>query len=101
MLKFKSEVIKKNGQQDPGSQQRPSSEMIEGIITKDAIILEQELSNELRDLRDNGAENSQQIMQTLGKSFDEVIKRDKNFGRLLTKIKKAYDEYLTHLAAQS
>ena len=40
-------------------------------------------------------------MQTLGRSFDEVIKRDKHFGRLLTKIKKAYDEYLTHLAAQS
>ena len=40
-------------------------------------------------------------MKTLGKSFDEVIKRDKNFGRLLTKIKKAYDEYLNHLAAQS
>ena len=37
----------------------------------------------------------------MGKSFDEVIKRDKNFGKLLTKIKKAYDEYLTKLASQS
>jgi hypothetical protein len=41
------------------------------------------------------------MIQTLGKSFDEVIKRDKNFGRLLTKIKKAYDEYLTKLSCQS
>jgi hypothetical protein len=41
------------------------------------------------------------MMQALGKSFDEVIKRDKNFGKLLTKIKKAYDEYLTKLASQS
>ena len=40
------------------SQQRPQSEMIEGIITKDAIILEQELSNELRDLQDNGTEDN-------------------------------------------
>ena len=40
-------------------------------------------------------------MQALGKSFDEVIKRDKNFGQLLTKIKKAYDEYLRKLASQS
>ena len=76
--------------------------MIEGIITKDAIILEQELSNDLRDLWDSDNENnSQQVIQTLGKSLDEVIKRDKNFGKLLTKIRKAYDEYLTKLASQS
>jgi len=37
------------------------------------------------------------MMKALGKSFDEVIKRDKNFGRLLTKIKKAYDEYLSKI----
>lgn len=36
----------------------------------------------------------------LGKSFDQVIQRDKNFGRLLTKIKKAYDEYVAKLAEQ-
>ena len=40
------------------------------------------------------------MMKALGKSFDEVIKRDKNFGRLLTKIKTAYDEYLSKAASQ-
>ena len=80
MIKFKSELIKSQGvnQQDIDTQNRSSAEMIEGIITKDAIILEQELSNELRDLKDNGNTVSQEMIQTLGKSFDEVIKRDKN-----------------------
>lgn len=30
-------------------------------------------------------------------TFDEVIKVDKNFSSLLTKIKQAYDEYLTKM----
>lgn len=36
----------------------------------------------------------QKKIQAFGHTFEEVIKRDKNFGSLLTKIKKAYDEYL-------
>lgn len=48
------------------------SELIEGIITKDAIIMEQELSDELRDLRTRG-DSSQQVVHVLGKSFDQVI----------------------------
>lgn len=84
VLKFKSEVIHHKsaaGGNSDNNNTAPSSEIIEGTITKDAIILEQELSNELRDLRSKGSEdNGQQMMQALGKSFDEVIKRDKNFG---------------------
>ena len=45
-------------------------------------------------------EDEKQVIQVLGKSFDQVIQRDKNFGRLLTKIKKAYDEYVAKLAEQ-
>lgn len=102
VLKFKSEVIKKDvGTSADGAEANADgtekSEMIEGIITKDAIILEQQLSNELRDLRSKG-DDGKEVMQALGKSFDQVIQRDKNFGSLLTKIKKAYDEYLEKLA---
>lgn len=34
-------------------------------------------------------------MQAFGHTFDEVIKRDRDFGSLLLKIKHAYDDYLT------
>ena len=33
-------------------------------------------------------------MQAFGHTFDEVIKRDRDFGSLLLKIKHAYDDYL-------
>ena len=32
-------------------------------------------------------------MQAFTQTFNEIIKRDKNFGSLLLKIKQAYDEY--------
>ena len=60
VLKFKSEVIHHKSASDgnPNNSENaaPSSEIIEGTITKDAIILEQELSNELRDLQNRGTE---------------------------------------------
>lgn len=33
-------------------------------------------------------------MQAFDQTFNEIIKRDKNFGSLLLKIKSAYDDYL-------
>jgi len=33
-------------------------------------------------------------MKQIGFTFDEIIKRDKDFGKLLMKIKGAYDSYL-------
>jgi hypothetical protein len=33
-------------------------------------------------------------IEYIGNTFDEIIKRDKNFGSLLLKIKSAYDSYL-------
>lgn len=33
-------------------------------------------------------------MQAFTHTFNEIIKRDKNFGSLLLKIKQAYDEYI-------
>jgi len=36
-------------------------------------------------------------MAAFTQTFDEVIKVDKNFSSLLTKIKSAYDEYLTKM----
>jgi hypothetical protein len=33
-------------------------------------------------------------MQAFTQTFNEIIKRDKNFGSLLLKIKLAYDEYI-------
>jgi hypothetical protein len=33
-------------------------------------------------------------MQAFTQTFTEIIKRDKNFGSLLLKIKSAYDEYI-------
>ena len=34
------------------------------------------------------------MIQIFGNTFDEVIKKDQNFGSLLVKIKQAYDDYL-------
>ncbi len=53
-----------------------------GIITKDNVVLENQL---------NTADNK---IEAIGNTFDEVIKRDKDFGSLLLKIKTAYDSYL-------
>lgn len=36
-------------------------------------------------------------MQAFGHTFDEVIKRDRDFGSLLLKIKHAYDDYLNKI----
>lgn len=33
-------------------------------------------------------------MQAFTQTFNEIIKRDKNFGSLLLKIKQSYDEYI-------
>lgn len=33
-------------------------------------------------------------MQAFTQTFNEIIKRDRNFGSLLLKIKQAYDEYI-------
>jgi len=53
-----------------------------GCITKDNVNLENQL---------NRADNK---IEAIGNTFDEVIKRDKDFGSLLIKIKAAYDSYL-------
>ena len=65
--------------------------------------MEQQLTDDLKDLQlaEGSKSDRKRVIQTLGRSFDEVIKRDKNFGRLLTKIKQAYDEYLGKLAEES
>lgn len=99
MLKFKSQIIRKPIDGEAGGENQGQTSQFEGIITKDAIILEQELSDELKIIQNEG--DGHKMMKALGKSFDEVIKRDKNFGRLLTKIKKAYDEYLSKIVTQS
>jgi hypothetical protein len=67
-----------------------------GYITKDAIVLEQQLSDRLSNLTPGSTDsNSRKMMQAFGHTFDEVIKRDRDFGGLLLKIKHAYDDYLT------
>lgn len=38
-------------------------------------------------------------MQAFNQTFNEIIKRDKNFGSLLLKIKQAYDEYIRRSVA--
>jgi hypothetical protein len=40
------------------------------------------------------SDNEGKKMQAFNQTFNEIIKRDKNFGSLLLKIKQAYDEYL-------
>ena len=58
-----------------------SGEDIQGRITKDAIILEQKLTKELKN------QDPKKSIQAVGHTFDEIIKRDKDFGKLLLKIK--------------
>jgi len=38
--------------------------------------------------------NEGKKMQAFNQTFNEIIKRDKNFGSLLLKIKQVYDEYI-------
>ena len=40
-------------------------------------------------------------MQAFNQTFNDIIKRDKNFGSLLLKIKHAYDEYIRKSIQQS
>ena len=53
--------------------------------------LEEQLTNRLRKANNNEKEK----LQAFNHTFNEIIQRDKHFGRLLNKIKSAYDEYLT------
>lgn len=62
----------------------------QGFFTADAIFLEKQLTNRLKEASDNEGKKLQAFTQT----FNEIIKRDKNFGSLLLKIKQAYDEYI-------
>jgi len=54
------------------------------------------LTTRLREASDNEGKKLQAFNQT----FNEIIKRDKNFGSLLLKIKQAYDEYIRKSAQQ-
>lgn len=54
------------------------------------MYLEKQLTNRLKEASDNEGKKLQAFTQT----FNEIIKRDKNFGSLLLKIKQAYDEYI-------
>ena len=90
MIQFQSQLKTENNNQE--TDQREYS----GYITKDAIVLEKQLADQLQTLNQNGIDGpqSRQTMRALGDTFDEVIKRDKHFGSLLQQIKKAYDDYL-------
>ena len=48
------------------------------------------MTTRLKEASDNEGKKLQAFTQT----FNEIIKRDKNFGSLLLKIKQAYDEYI-------
>jgi hypothetical protein len=67
-----------------------SQQLYQGYFTADAIYLEKQLTNRLKEASDNEGKKLQAFTQT----FNEIIKRDKNFGSLLLKIKQAYDEYI-------
>ena len=62
----------------------------QGYFTADAIYLEKQLTTRLKEASDNEGKKLQAFNQT----FNEIIKRDKNFGSLLLKIKQSYDEYI-------
>jgi hypothetical protein len=47
------------------------------------------------------SDNEDRKMQAFNQTFNEIIKRDKNFGSLLLKIKHAYDEYIRKSIQQS
>ena len=66
----------------------------QGFFTADAIYLEKLLTNRLKEASDN----EDRKMQAFNQTFNEIIKRDKNFGSLLLKIKHAYDEYIRRSA---
>jgi hypothetical protein len=59
-----------------------SGEDVQGRITKDAIILEQKLANSLKN-----KDPSLTTVKAAGQTLMEIVKRDKNFGKLLMKIK--------------
>lgn len=67
-----------------------------GYITKEAIFLENQLLSQLQQ-QPSGNASPEDRIKHIGNTFDEVIKKDKNFGRLLLKIKSAYDQYLETL----
>ena len=68
-------------QDSPMHQQ--SQQLYQGYFTADAIYLEKQLTNRLKEASDNEGKKMQAFTQT----FNEIIKRDKNFGSLLLKIK--------------
>eukprot|EP00347_Sterkiella_histriomuscorum_P001309 403372529 len=72
------------------NQDKESKPDYQGFFTSDAIYLEKQLTNRLKEASDNEGKKMQAFTQT----FNEIIKRDKNFGSLLLKIKSAYDEYI-------
>lgn len=71
-----------------------TQQLYQGYFTADAIYLEKQLTNRLKEASDNEGKKLQAFTQT----FNEIIKRDKNFGSLLLKIKQAYDEYIRKTA---
>lgn len=46
----------------------------------------------------DASNNEGKKMQAFTHTFNEIIKRDKNFGSLLLKIKQAYDDYIRKTA---
>lgn len=86
-----------NGKQEPQAtlkfESNTKDKGYSGYITKDAIYLEKQLSDRLSTLLPDSSDSTK-LIQAFGHTFDEVIKRDKDFGSLLLKIKNAYDVYL-------
>ena len=46
------------------------------------------------------SDNEGKKLQAFNQTFNEIIKRDKNFGSLLLKIKQSYDEYIRKCSQQ-
>ncbi len=80
----------------PSHHSQSQHEQYQGYFTADAIYLDKQLTNRLKEASDNEGKKMQAFTQT----FNEIIKRDKNFGSLLLKIKQAYDEYIRRTMAQ-
>ena len=79
-----------NGDQKSPSNSSQQQPHYQGYFTADAIYLEKQLTNRLKEASNNQGKK----MQAFDQTFNEIIKRDKNFGSLLLKIKSAYDDYL-------
>jgi hypothetical protein len=79
-----------------GQQNDSQNHEIKGYITKEAIYLENQLLNNLKSVQP-GEKVQEFKFQHVGETFNQVIKKDKNFGRLLHKIKAAYDSYVEQI----